>query len=132
MYIISGRGRKSGVARATEATASLAPLNILLLKSVPLTHPQISNEILCPYCRKYRDCRVVHTTSKQNKMLCVFCTTIHCLKVIFNVMNNDYFFKSNIPNLGNSKYMIQAKIFSNPYPKIFRPPFPYLLNLLIE
>ena len=25
-YIISGRGRKSGVARATEATASLAPL----------------------------------------------------------------------------------------------------------
>ena len=29
MYIISGRGRKSGVARATEATASLAPLSIL-------------------------------------------------------------------------------------------------------
>ena len=28
MYIISGRGRKSGVARATEATASLAPLTI--------------------------------------------------------------------------------------------------------
>ena len=28
MYIISGRGRKSGVARATEATASLAPLSI--------------------------------------------------------------------------------------------------------
>ena len=28
MYIISGRGRKSGVARATEATASLAPLVI--------------------------------------------------------------------------------------------------------
>ena len=56
MYIISGRGRKSGVAHATEATASLAPLNILLLKSVPLTHPQISNEILRPYCRRYRDC----------------------------------------------------------------------------
>ena len=30
MYIISGRGRKSGVARATEATASLAPLSIPL------------------------------------------------------------------------------------------------------
>ena len=30
MYIISGRGRKSGVARATEATASLAPLNMSL------------------------------------------------------------------------------------------------------
>ena len=30
MYIISGRGRKSGVARATEATASLAPLLISL------------------------------------------------------------------------------------------------------
>ena len=28
MYIISGRGRKSGGARATEATASLAPLYI--------------------------------------------------------------------------------------------------------
>ena len=28
MYIISGRGRKSGVARATGATASLAPMNI--------------------------------------------------------------------------------------------------------
>ena len=28
MYIISGWGRKSGVARATEATASLAPLII--------------------------------------------------------------------------------------------------------
>ena len=31
MYIISGRGRKSGVARATEATASLAPLLIIQL-----------------------------------------------------------------------------------------------------
>ena len=29
MYIISGRGRKSGVARATGATASLAPMNIM-------------------------------------------------------------------------------------------------------
>ena len=28
MYIISGKGRKSGVARATEATASLAPLTM--------------------------------------------------------------------------------------------------------
>ena len=28
MYIISGRGRKSGVARATGATASLAPMSI--------------------------------------------------------------------------------------------------------
>ena len=28
MYIILGQGRKSGVARATEATASLAPLQI--------------------------------------------------------------------------------------------------------
>ena len=28
MYIISGRGRESGVAHATEATASLAPLSI--------------------------------------------------------------------------------------------------------
>ena len=28
MYIISGRGRKSGVARATGATASLAPMPI--------------------------------------------------------------------------------------------------------
>ena len=24
--------------------------NILLLKSVPMNHSQISNEILCPYC----------------------------------------------------------------------------------
>ena len=24
--------------------------NILLLKSVPMNHPQISNEFLCPYC----------------------------------------------------------------------------------
>ena len=31
MYIISGRGRKSGVARATGATASLAPMMILEL-----------------------------------------------------------------------------------------------------
>ena len=30
MYIISGRGRKSGVARATGATASLAPMRIFL------------------------------------------------------------------------------------------------------
>ena len=30
MYIISGRGRKSGVARATGATASLAPMEIQL------------------------------------------------------------------------------------------------------
>ena len=30
MYITSGRGRKSGVARATGATASLAPLNMML------------------------------------------------------------------------------------------------------
>ena len=30
MYINSGRGRKSGVARATEATASLAPLKIIV------------------------------------------------------------------------------------------------------
>ena len=30
MYIISGRGRKSGVARATGATASLAPMPICL------------------------------------------------------------------------------------------------------
>ena len=30
MYIISGRGRKSGVARATGATASLAPMFIEL------------------------------------------------------------------------------------------------------
>ena len=30
MYIISGRGRKSGVARATGATASLAPLEIVV------------------------------------------------------------------------------------------------------
>ena len=29
MYIISGRGRKSGVARATGATASLAPMYII-------------------------------------------------------------------------------------------------------
>lgn len=28
MHMISGRGRKSGLARATEATASLAPLGI--------------------------------------------------------------------------------------------------------
>ena len=28
MYIISGRGRKSGVARATGATASLSPMKI--------------------------------------------------------------------------------------------------------
>ena len=28
MYIISGRGRKSGVARATGATASLAPMGL--------------------------------------------------------------------------------------------------------
>ena len=33
MYIISGRGRKSGVARATEATASLAPLSIVLYRA---------------------------------------------------------------------------------------------------
>lgn len=26
---------------------------ILLLKSVPKTHPQMSNEILCPYCHRY-------------------------------------------------------------------------------
>ena len=32
MYIISGRGRKSGVARATGATASLAPMDILMIK----------------------------------------------------------------------------------------------------
>ena len=32
--------------------------NILLLKSVTMTHPQISNEILCPYCRRYRDCSI--------------------------------------------------------------------------
>ena len=31
MYIISGRGRKSGVARATGATASLAPMKIFVL-----------------------------------------------------------------------------------------------------
>ena len=30
MYIILGRGRKSGVARATGATASLAPLHVRL------------------------------------------------------------------------------------------------------
>ena len=30
MYIISGRGRKSGVARATGATASSAPMKIAL------------------------------------------------------------------------------------------------------
>ena len=30
MYIILGRGRKSGVAHATAATASLAPLSICL------------------------------------------------------------------------------------------------------
>ena len=35
MHIISGRGRKSGVARATEATASLAPLRIIV-RFVPL------------------------------------------------------------------------------------------------
>ena len=29
MYIISGRGRKSGVARATGVTASLAPMTIV-------------------------------------------------------------------------------------------------------
>ena len=34
MYIISGRGRKSGVARGTEATASLAPLNIFIIKLI--------------------------------------------------------------------------------------------------
>ena len=34
-----------------------ASANILLPKSVPMTHPQISNEILCPYCHRYRDCR---------------------------------------------------------------------------
>ena len=31
MYIISGRGRKSGVAHATEATASLVPLPISMV-----------------------------------------------------------------------------------------------------
>ena len=31
MYIISGQDRKSGVARATEATASLAPLNMYII-----------------------------------------------------------------------------------------------------
>ena len=35
IYIISGRGRKSGVARATAATPSLAPLEIIFfLKSL--------------------------------------------------------------------------------------------------
>ena len=28
----------------------------LVLKSIPMNHSQISNEILCPYCRRYRDC----------------------------------------------------------------------------
>ena len=37
MYIISGRGRKSGVARATEATASLAPLIILKVNAFSIT-----------------------------------------------------------------------------------------------
>ena len=35
MYIISGRGRKSGVARATGATASLAPMYIHLSAAAP-------------------------------------------------------------------------------------------------
>ena len=35
MYIISGRGRKSGVARATGATASLAPMQI---EYIPVDH----------------------------------------------------------------------------------------------
>ena len=34
MYIISGRGRKSGVARATGATASLAPMSIYLFSKM--------------------------------------------------------------------------------------------------
>ena len=33
-YIISGRGRKSGGARATAATPNLAPLNISLKKGL--------------------------------------------------------------------------------------------------
>ena len=36
MYIISGRGRKSGVARATGATASLAPMCITFEKTADI------------------------------------------------------------------------------------------------
>ena len=45
MYIISGRGRKNGVARATEATASLAPLRIINMRFIDLLFCQITTFI---------------------------------------------------------------------------------------
>ena len=37
-----------------------------------MTHPQISNEILCPYCHRYRDCNtLVLDTLKNEDILCI-------------------------------------------------------------
>ena len=51
MYIISGRGRKSGVARATGATASLAPMTIYEYMYILHSNgPKVENSAMIYYC----------------------------------------------------------------------------------